>query len=156
MADITASNIDAVLRSQLDAINTSVESREVGTVAQVGDGIARVEGLRGAMAGELLEFETADGSTIMGLALNLDESGRKPYKHLAQHPSTLGTGDGIVAQRITQRRVASDEPHHGVELRRHVVDVVACCSRVEQHGGVRPDDLLGERSASSHSGCPPR
>jgi F-type H+/Na+-transporting ATPase subunit alpha len=73
MAEITASNIDAVLRSQLDAISTSVESREVGTVAQVGDGIARVEGLRGAMAGELLEFETSDGSTIMGMALNLDE-----------------------------------------------------------------------------------
>jgi F-type H+-transporting ATPase subunit alpha len=73
MADITASNIDAVLRSQLDAISTSVESREVGTVAQIGDGIARVEGLRGAMAGELLEFETTDGSKVMGLALNLDE-----------------------------------------------------------------------------------
>ena len=73
MADITASNIDAVLRSQLDAISTSVEAREVGTVAEVGDGIARVEGLRGAMAGELLEFETSDGSTIMGMALNLDE-----------------------------------------------------------------------------------
>jgi F-type H+/Na+-transporting ATPase subunit alpha len=73
MADITASNIDAVLRSQLDAINTSVESREVGTVAQVGDGIARVEGLRGAMAGELLEFECSDGSSVMGMALNLDE-----------------------------------------------------------------------------------
>ena len=73
MAEITASNIDAVLRSQLDAISTSAEAREVGTVAQVGDGIARVEGLRGAMAGELLEFETSDGSTIMGMALNLDE-----------------------------------------------------------------------------------
>jgi F-type H+-transporting ATPase subunit alpha len=73
MADITASNIDAVLRSQLDAISTSVEAREVGTVAEVGDGIARVEGLRGAMAGELLEFETSDGSTVMGMALNLDE-----------------------------------------------------------------------------------
>ena len=74
MADITASNIDAVLRSQLDAISTSVEAREVGTVAEVGDGIARVDGLRGAMAGELLEFETSDGSTIMGMALNLDEN----------------------------------------------------------------------------------
>jgi len=73
MADITASNIDAVLRSQLDAITTSVEAREVGTVAEVGDGIARVEGLRGAMAGELLEFETSDGTAIMGMALNLDE-----------------------------------------------------------------------------------
>ncbi|MGV8083185.1 MAG: F0F1 ATP synthase subunit alpha [Coriobacteriia bacterium] len=73
MAEITASNIDEVLRSQLDAISTSVESREIGTVSQVGDGIARVEGLRGAMAGELLEFETSDGSSVMGMALNLDE-----------------------------------------------------------------------------------
>ncbi len=73
MAEITASNIDAVLRSQLDAISTSVEAREVGTVAEVGDGIARVEGLRGCMAGELLEFEASDGSTVMGMALNLDE-----------------------------------------------------------------------------------
>jgi F-type H+/Na+-transporting ATPase subunit alpha len=73
MADITASNIDAVLRAQLDAISTSVEAREVGTVSEVGDGIARVEGLRGAMAGELLEFEASDGSTVMGMALNLDE-----------------------------------------------------------------------------------
>ncbi len=73
MADITASTIDAVLRSQLDAITTSVDAREVGTVSEVGDGIARVEGLRGAMAGELLEFLTSDGHTIMGMALNLDE-----------------------------------------------------------------------------------
>ena len=73
MADITAASIDAVLRSQLEALRTSVESREVGTVAEVGDGIARVEGLRGAMAGELLEFETSDGETVMGMALNLDE-----------------------------------------------------------------------------------
>ena len=73
MAEITASNIDAVLRSQLDAISTTVESREVGTVTEVGDGIARVDGLRGAMAGELLEFEASDGSAVMGMALNLDE-----------------------------------------------------------------------------------
>ena len=73
MAEITASSIDAVLRSQLDAISTSVESREVGTVAEVGDGIARVDGLRGAMAGELLEFVTSSGEVVMGMALNLDE-----------------------------------------------------------------------------------
>jgi F-type H+-transporting ATPase subunit alpha len=73
MAEITASTIDAVLRSQLDAISTSVEARETGTVAEVGDGIARVEGLRGAMAGELLEFACSDGSVVMGMALNLDE-----------------------------------------------------------------------------------
>ncbi len=73
MADITASAIDEVLRSQLDNLETSVESREVGTVIQVGDGIARIDGLKGAMAGELLEFVSSDGKTVYGLAQNLEE-----------------------------------------------------------------------------------
>ncbi len=73
MADITATEIDKALRAQLDALNTSVESNDVGTVIQVGDGIARVDGLRGAMAGELLEFTSSTGKTVMGLAQNLEE-----------------------------------------------------------------------------------
>ena len=73
MAEITASAIDEVLRSQLDNLKTSVESREVGTVIQVGDGIARVDGLKGAMAGELLEFVSSEGKTVYGLAQNLEE-----------------------------------------------------------------------------------
>lgn len=43
MAEITAANIEAALKKQLDALNTTVDTREVGTVIQVGDGIARVE-----------------------------------------------------------------------------------------------------------------
>ena len=73
MAEITASSIDAVLRKQLDAINTSVESREVGTVIQIGDGIARIDGLKGAMAGELLEFIGEGNKLVYGLAQNLEE-----------------------------------------------------------------------------------
>jgi len=73
MADITASTIDAVLQRQLDAVKTSVEAREVGTVIQVGDGIARIDGLKGAMAGELLEFIGSSGKTVFGLAQNLEE-----------------------------------------------------------------------------------
>ncbi|MDR0346974.1 MAG: F0F1 ATP synthase subunit alpha, partial [Coriobacteriales bacterium] len=73
MAEITASSIDAVLRKQLDAIKTSVESREVGTVIQIGDGIARVNGLKGAMSGELLEFLGQNGKIVFGLAQNLEE-----------------------------------------------------------------------------------
>ena len=73
MAEITASSIDAVLRRQLDAIKTSVESREVGTVIQIGDGIARIDGLKGAMSGELLEFLGEGGKTVFGLAQNLEE-----------------------------------------------------------------------------------
>ncbi|MCL1799582.1 MAG: F0F1 ATP synthase subunit alpha [Eggerthellaceae bacterium] len=73
MAEITASTIDAILQRQLDAIKTTVESREVGTVIQVGDGIARIDGLKGAMAGELLEFTGNNGKTVFGLAQNLEE-----------------------------------------------------------------------------------
>lgn len=73
MTEITAQSIDEALRAQLEALNTSVESREVGTVIQVGDGIARVDGLRGAMAGELLEFVGSNGKVVYGLAQNLEE-----------------------------------------------------------------------------------
>lgn len=73
MPEITATEIDKALREQLDSLNTSVESNDVGVVIQVGDGIARVDGLRGAMAGELLEFTTSDGKTVIGLAQNLEE-----------------------------------------------------------------------------------
>ncbi len=73
MAEITASAIDEVLRKQLENLNTNVESREVGSVIQIGDGIARVDGLKGAMAGELLEFVSSDGKTVYGLAQNLEE-----------------------------------------------------------------------------------
>ena len=73
VTEITAQSIDAALRKQLEALNVSVESREVGTVIQVGDGIARVDGLRDAMAGELLEFVGEGGKTVYGLAQNLEE-----------------------------------------------------------------------------------
>ncbi|MGI6217424.1 MAG: F0F1 ATP synthase subunit alpha [Coriobacteriales bacterium] len=73
MEEITASSIDAALRKQLDELETSVESREVGNVIQVGDGIARIDGLTGAMAGEMLEFISQDGRKVYGLVQNLEE-----------------------------------------------------------------------------------
>lgn len=73
MTEITVQSIDEALRKQLDAINTSVESRETGVVVQIGDGIARIDGLKGAMAGELLEFIAEDGRIVYGLAQNLEE-----------------------------------------------------------------------------------
>ena len=73
VTEITAQSIDEALRKQLAALEVSVDSREVGTVIQVGDGIARVDGLRNAMAGELLEFKSAEtGETVYGLAQNLE------------------------------------------------------------------------------------
>ncbi|MDP2183521.1 MAG: F0F1 ATP synthase subunit alpha [Actinomycetota bacterium] len=74
MAEITASAIHDVLKAQLEGFEPEVDMREVGTVMQIGDGIARIDGLRGAMAGELLEFVAEGGETIFGMALNLDEN----------------------------------------------------------------------------------
>ena len=73
VTEITAKSIDEALRKQLESLDTSVDAREVGTVVQVGDGIARVDGLKGAMAGELLEFIGEGGKTVYGLAQNLEE-----------------------------------------------------------------------------------
>jgi F-type H+-transporting ATPase subunit alpha len=71
MAELTlsAADIAAALKKNLDGFEPSLEARTVGRVAEVGDGIARVSGLPDAAVNELLEFE--DGS--VGLALNLDE-----------------------------------------------------------------------------------
>lgn len=73
MTEITAQSIDDALRKQLYALDTSVEAREVGTVIQVGDGIARIDGLKDAMAGELLEFTGSAGQIVYGMAQNLEE-----------------------------------------------------------------------------------
>ncbi len=62
--------ISSILKQQLANFTSKVETYEVGTVLNVGDGIARVFGLANVMAGELVEF--SDG--IKGIALNLEES----------------------------------------------------------------------------------
>jgi len=73
VTQINASAINEVLKRQLESFKPEVDVREVGTVMQIGDGIARCDGLKGAMAGELLEFVGGSGETVFGMALNLDE-----------------------------------------------------------------------------------
>jgi len=74
VAEITARAISDVLKAQLERFEAEIDVREVGTVMSIGDGIARVDGLRGAMAGELLEFVGEGGMVVYGMALNLDEN----------------------------------------------------------------------------------
>src|SRR5829696_5093504 len=66
---INVAEITSVLKREIAGFEQRVQVSEVGTVVEVGDGIARVYGLRGAMAGELLEFE----SGAMGQVFNLEE-----------------------------------------------------------------------------------
>jgi F-type H+/Na+-transporting ATPase subunit alpha len=69
MINIRPDEISSIIRSQIEGYDQKVEVSNVGTVLQVGDGIARIYGLDQAMAGELLEFE--DGT--IGIAQNLEE-----------------------------------------------------------------------------------
>ncbi|MCS7003275.1 MAG: F0F1 ATP synthase subunit alpha, partial [Dehalococcoidia bacterium] len=66
---VRSEEITSIIRQQIERFGAQVESVNVGTVVEVGDGIARIHGLSGAMASELLEFK--DG--VYGLALNLEE-----------------------------------------------------------------------------------
>ena len=70
---IDAQSIARALADRLDSLAATVDTQEVSHVDEVGDGIARVSGLRNAMAGELLEFKSVEtGGTVYGLAQNLD------------------------------------------------------------------------------------
>ncbi len=70
---IDAQSIARVLAERLDSLSAAVDTQEVSLVDEVGDGIARVSGLRSAMAGELLEFKSSEtGETVYGLAQNLE------------------------------------------------------------------------------------
>lgn len=69
MVDIKPDEISAILRQQLSNFNALADLEEVGTVLQVGDGIARVYGLNNVGAGELVEFENG----VRAIALNLEE-----------------------------------------------------------------------------------
>ena len=69
MATIKAAEVSAILKEQLTNFEASASLSEVGTVLQVGDGIARVYGLANVQYGELVQFE----SGLEGIVLNLEE-----------------------------------------------------------------------------------
>ena len=71
---LQAQDIAARLKAQIEAFEAPVKAVDVGTVIDVGDGIARADGLANVMAMELVEFESGDepGQEIMGLAFNLE------------------------------------------------------------------------------------
>jgi len=69
MSQIKPSEVSEILKKQIEGFQTDVEFEEVGTVLQVGDGIARIYGLNNVQANELIEFD----SGVMGIVLNLEE-----------------------------------------------------------------------------------
>ena len=69
MASVRPDEVSAILREQLSQAKTQAELEEIGTVLQVGDGVARIYGLSNVQAGELIVFENG----LKALALNLEE-----------------------------------------------------------------------------------
>lgn len=97
MANIRPDEVSAIIREQLSSLKSEAELEEVGTVLQVGDGIARIYGLTKVQSGELIEFQ--NGSE--GIALNLEEDNVGAV--LLGSPEKVREGD--VVKRT--RRIAS-------------------------------------------------
>jgi len=70
MADIKPAEVSAILRKELAGYESEAVLEEVGSILQIGDGIARVYGLSNVEAGELVEFEK---NGLKGIVLNLEE-----------------------------------------------------------------------------------
>ncbi len=71
MVNIKPDEISSIIRTKIEQYEGTLEISDIGTVIEVGDGIARIYGLRNAMAGELVEFD--DGHGTNGMVLNLEE-----------------------------------------------------------------------------------
>jgi F-type H+-transporting ATPase subunit alpha len=69
MGEIKPAEVSAILREQLSGFKTEAQLEEIGTVLQIGDGIARIYGLGGVQYGELIEFDNG----LQAIALNLEE-----------------------------------------------------------------------------------
>jgi F-type H+-transporting ATPase subunit alpha len=90
---IRAEEISSLIKTQIERYKTEIDVADVGTVIQVGDGIARVYGLERAMAGELLEFP----GDLYGMVLNLEEDNigvvlLGPYQHIKEGDTVKSTG----------------------------------------------------------------
>ncbi len=110
MANIKPAEVSKILRQQLEGIQTGVELEEVGTVLQVGDGIARIYGLSNVESNELIEFENG----MEAIVLNLEEDNigavlLGPTEEINEGDivkrtgriASLGVGEGLLGRVIT-------------------------------------------------------
>ena len=104
MPEIKPAEVSAILREQLSGTKTAAELEEVGSVLQVGDGIARIYGLSNVQAGELIEFE--DG--LQAIALNLEEDNVGAV--LLGHSTNIKEGDTVKRT----KRIASINVGEGI------------------------------------------
>ncbi|NQY04691.1 MAG: F0F1 ATP synthase subunit alpha [Flavobacteriaceae bacterium] len=125
MAEIKAAEVSAILKKQLSGHEAHSSLDEVGTVLQVGDGIARVFGLANAQYGELVEFENG----LEGIVLNLEEDN---VGVVLLGPS-VGISEGATVKRT--QRIASINVGEGVVGR--VVDTLG--NPIDGKGAIEGD-----------------
>src|SRR5690349_5094660 len=97
---LRAEEISSIIRGEIESYGRDVKPVNVGTVVEVGDGIARVHGLANVMASELVDIEvkTATGTdTITGMAFNLEEESvgiivMGPYTSIEEGDTVRSTG----------------------------------------------------------------
>jgi F-type H+-transporting ATPase subunit alpha len=104
MADINPAEVSAILKNQLEGYSSSSAMDEVGTVLEVGDGIARVFGLSNAQYGELVSFEEG----LEGMVLNLEED----HVGIVLLGPSIGVKEGDTVKRT--QRIASINVGEGV------------------------------------------
>ena len=91
MQQIRADEISDIIRNRIEDFDKEVQVAETGTVLNVGDGVARIYGLQGAMAGEMVEFPGG----LFGVVLNLDEES----VGVAVFGEVVGVKEGDVVKR---------------------------------------------------------
>lgn len=104
MVEVRPDEVSAILKQQLAGFKTANELQEVGTVLQVGDGIARIYGLNNVQSGELIEFDNG----LQGVVLNLEEDNVGAV--------LLGSSNNIKEGDTVKRtnRIASIKVGHGM------------------------------------------
>ncbi|NEQ49865.1 MAG: F0F1 ATP synthase subunit alpha [Leptolyngbya sp. SIO3F4] len=127
MAEIKPAEVSAILREQLSGMKTEAELEEVGSVLQVGDGIARIYGLTNVQSGELIEFENG----LQGIALNLEEDNVGAV--LLGSSSEIKEGDTVKRT----KRIASIRVGDGMSGR--VVDALG--NPIDGHGPIEGELL---------------
>src|SRR5207342_3136579 len=117
MVDIKPDEISAILRSQLTNFRVEANLEEVGTVLQIGDGIARIYGLNNVGSGELVEFENGVkaialnleednvGVVLMGDSGNVKEGGKVRRTNLI---ASISVGEGMLGRVVNTLGVAID------------------------------------------------
>ncbi|MGV3636087.1 MAG: F0F1 ATP synthase subunit alpha, partial [Flavobacteriales bacterium] len=104
MAHVQPAEVSAILKQELAGFRSEAELEEVGTVLQVGDGIARIYGLKGVQSGELIEFN----SGLRGIVLNLEEDN----VGAVLLGSSVGVKEGDTVKRT--KRIASIKTGEGM------------------------------------------